>query len=330
MWLMSEVPPFAPLSIRHAVHHLNDPGEFSVAVSGGQMVAEFFSRQERPTVIEQFQTAGWTLDYQEAHVKARVYCPLPPGWASVGLMRSNADSRWYGFDARAGMLMCTPPGESIDGYFCPGFRCLTVTVPAAVWDDARVLAGVERPGFGAVSACVLPPVLYTRIEHRLRATRHFLRCADAERGLASFAAREAAAMIAEILTFAWELSARLAPPPSSHRNRDRLAHRAEDWMRDHLTHVTQVPEVCLALGVSRRELEYAFRQTFDQSPRDFLQALRLNAIHQALKAPRRGQETVTQVAIDHGVTHLGRFAAQYRELFGENPSLSRNRGGRQK
>jgi hypothetical protein len=39
---------------------------------------------------------------------------------------------------------------------------------------------------------------------------------------------------------------------------------------------------------------------------------------------------VTQVAIDHGVTHFGRFAAQYRELFGENPSLSRSRGGRRK
>lgn len=314
---------FPPPPIRHVVHRLNDPDEFSVAVSGGRMVAEFFGPQLHPTIIEQFQTADWSLDFQEAHVRAHVYCPLPPGYATLGLMRSKADSRWHGFSVHAGMLMCNPPGEPIDGCFSPGFRCLTVNVPAAVWEKGRLLAGVDREGFGAVCACVLPTTLYARIERRLKITRHFLRCADAERGLTPFAADDAVALVAEIVTIAWELSRGAVSPPDSHRNRARLAHRAEEWMREHLTESAQVPDVCLALRVSRRELEYAFRLTFDQSPRDFLQALRLNAIRQALKSSHHVQETVTQVAVDHGVMHLGRFAAQYRDLFGESPSETR-------
>ena len=79
----------------------------------------------------------------------------------------------------------------------------------------------------------------------------------------------------------------------------------------------QIPDVCTALKVSRRELEYAFRSTFDQSPRDFLQALRLNAIRRELL---RCDTPIIDVAYQHGMTHLGRFAASYRQLSGEKPS----------
>jgi len=309
--------------MRHVVHRLSDPDEFSVAVSGGRMVAEFLGPQLNPTIIEQFQTMDWSLDFQEAHVKAHVFCPLPPGWATLGLMRSNAASRWHGFSVQAGMLMCNPPGEPIDGCFSPGFRCLTVNVPALVWEKGRLLAGVDRAAFGAVCACVLPPMFYARLERQLKIARHFLRCADVERGLVPFAAKNAAMLVTDIVTLAWELSKGIVSPPSSHRNRARIAHRAEDWMRGHLTEAVQVPDVCLALRVSRRELEYAFRLTFDQSPREFLQALRLNAIRQALKSSRHIRKTVTEVVVDHGVMHLGRFAAQYRDLFGESPSETR-------
>jgi transcriptional regulator GlxA family with amidase domain len=96
-------------------------------------------------------------------------------------------------------------------------------------------------------------------------------------------------------------------------------------MRDHLAEPWQIPEVCLALRVSRRELEYAFRTSFDTSPRDFLQALRLNAIRRALQNEDNPQESVSHLALDHGITHFGRFSAHYRALFGESPSKTQAR-----
>ena len=74
-----------------------------------------------------------------------------------------------------------------------------------------------------------------------------------------------------------------------------------------------------ALRVSRRELEYAFRTVFDQSPRDFLHLLRLNAVRRALRRGAPG-DTILRVLLDHGFTHPGRFAADYRAIFGEQPS----------
>jgi AraC-like DNA-binding protein len=302
-------------AFRHQVHRLSGPEQFGIAVSGATLTADFLSPQREPTIVEQFQAPDWTLDFHEAHVKARLFAPLPAGWASLGLMRSPAASAWYGVDAGKGMLACNPPGEPIDGWISPGFSCLAVNVPPAVWERCRALAGTDR-GLTGFAAFHLPPPVYQRIERQLLATRHLLRAATDNPALAALAAHEAASFATEMVTDVCALVDRAAVPRDSFRNRIRLARRAESWMRGHLAEAVQVPDVCLALHVSRRELEYAFRTAFDQSPRAFLQALRLNAIRRVLRATGMA---VTQVAFDHGITHLGRFAANYRSLFGESP-----------
>lgn len=310
--------------MRHMIHRLSDPEEFSVAISGGRLVADFLAKQELPTRIEQFQTPFWALDIQEANVKAHIHCPLPGDWISVGLMRGPVSSSWYGLQAEAGVLMCNPPGVPIDGWIVPGFRCLTMSVPVALWEKCAKLAGREPGEFDAVSAVRLPQPAFDHFERRLEKVVPMLRSAAPGGNIPCALLQEITELLTDIITTAWELSGRVVVAPASHRNRTRLAHRADEWMRAHLGEAVQVPEVCLAMGVSRRELEYAFRLTFDQSPRDFLQALRLNAIRRLLKQAG-GDFSLMDVAFDHGITHLGRFAGSYRALFGENPSSGRRR-----
>jgi AraC-like DNA-binding protein len=123
----------------------------------------------------------------------------------------------------------------------------------------------------------------------------------------------------ELATTVCEMAGQIPEPRDSLRNRRRLARRAETWMREQLSQSVRVPDVCLALRVSRRELEYAFRAIFDQSPRDFLHALRL---HQARRVLLEGKEArpLLEIALACGLTHAGRFSADYRRLFGEYPS----------
>lgn len=312
-------------AFRHAQRSIRDPEEFSDVVSGASLVADFLDHNTAPTYIEQFQSPGWALDFHEVHVKARVQCPLPPGWASLGLMRSATASTFHGFAVETGMLVCDPPGQAIDGCIEPGFTSMGVNVPLDVWERCRALAGVERPSFGSSVAFRLPPTIYARIERQLRTIRHQLRAAANQPNLAAYAAHEAADFATHVVTTAWELSATNSSPRDSFRNRVRLARRAEEWMRDHLSERMRIPDVCLAMRVSRRELEYAFRSTFDQSPLDHLHALRLNAIRRALRRAHGGQDTVIRLALDHGITHLSRFAAQYHALFGEKPSITLRR-----
>lgn len=313
---------FPAVPIRHAAHRLSDPDEFAVAISGGSLVADFFAKQGSPGRIEQFQTPFWALDLQETDVKAHIHCALPVDWVSVGLMRSPVTSSWYGWQVSAGMLMCNPPGVPIDGCIVPGFRCLTISVPTALWEKCGRLAGLGGDEFGAVTAVHLPPSIYDHFERRMEKIIPLLRRSGPE--IMPSVLHDTTGLITDVITTAWELSRNATISPASHRNRTRLAHRAEEWMREHLGEPVQVPEVCLALGVSRRELEYAFRLTFDQSPRDFLQALRLNAVRRSLMT-KDAAGSLIDVAFDHGITHLGRFAENYRALFGENPSSSRRR-----
>jgi AraC family ethanolamine operon transcriptional activator len=53
--------------------------------------------------------------------------------------------------------------------------------------------------------------------------------------------------------------------------------------------------------------------------------LRLNAVRRALRRTDGSRESIMRIAHDHGATHLGRFAANYRRLFGEKPSETRRR-----
>jgi AraC family ethanolamine operon transcriptional activator len=81
-----------------------------------------------------------------------------------------------------------------------------------------------------------------------------------------------------------------------------------------------IPELCRWAGVSQRTLEYAFRDELGVTPVRYLKILRLNRAHRLLRQATRGTETVTGIALACGFIELGRFAAEYRRLFGESPS----------
>lgn len=81
-----------------------------------------------------------------------------------------------------------------------------------------------------------------------------------------------------------------------------------------------VPELARVAGVSQRTLEYAFREGLGMTPVRFLRRRRLNAAHRELRLAAAGSTTVTEVALSMDFGDLGRFALDYRRLFGESPS----------
>lgn len=315
-------PPAGPPAFRHARRVLRDPSEFGDVVSGVNLTVDFLRPAARPTRIEQFQSPQWALDFGVADLNALVRGALPAGWASLCLVRGG-DSRWQGIGGQAGALLCTPPGDELDGQITPGFTWTTFALPPEEWARCQTFAGAEPGALRRFAGGPLPAETFQRINRELEETHLLLRAALADPCLGPFAARAAAQVTGAVACLAWETAD--APPPTrqSPRNRARLARRADAWMREHLRESIHVPDVCLALRISRRELEYAFRATFDTSPQEHLRNLRLNAVHRALRDARHADASVLDIALAHGVTHPGRFAAAYRALFGESPGHAR-------
>ena len=75
---------------------------------------------------------------------------------------------------------------------------------------------------------------------------------------------------------------------------------------------------------SERTLHHVFRDIYDVSPKHFLKARRLFATRQLLLAAP-SQRTISEIAMDLGFFDLGRFAHDYRLMFGELPSQTLGR-----
>lgn len=84
--------------------------------------------------------------------------------------------------------------------------------------------------------------------------------------------------------------------------------------------ISTVSEMAAFAGVSIRALQLGFRQYVGLSPMQYLRDVRLQRVRDELQAPSSSSKTVGEVAYSWGFTHLGRFAAQYRKRFNENPS----------
>ncbi len=98
------------------------------------------------------------------------------------------------------------------------------------------------------------------------------------------------------------------------------ARRARNYLDDNLDHAVSLAELCRTTGTSARTIQYAFRDQYGVAPQAYHRARRLSAVHQSLRKHWASEKTVTDVALDHGFWHLGRFSQAYKMRFGESPS----------
>ncbi|MEA1889255.1 MAG: helix-turn-helix domain-containing protein [Pseudomonadota bacterium] len=79
-------------------------------------------------------------------------------------------------------------------------------------------------------------------------------------------------------------------------------------------------QLCEVAGVSRRTLEYSFREELDITPQGFIKLMRLHSARRGLLASHTGGSSVAEITHSLGIYEQGRFASEYRSLFGELPS----------
>ncbi|UGQ09027.1 AraC family transcriptional regulator [Yinghuangia sp. ASG 101] len=103
--------------------------------------------------------------------------------------------------------------------------------------------------------------------------------------------------------------------------------RALEFCRAHAGDPLGVADIAEAAGISVRRLQAMFRTHVGPTPIEYVKQVRLAGVHTDLKSISRGvsYDTVTDVALRWGFTHLGRFSSTYRAQFGQLPSQTARR-----
>lgn len=102
--------------------------------------------------------------------------------------------------------------------------------------------------------------------------------------------------------------------------------RAIDFIEAHVQLPLTLADITAASGVPGRTLLEHFKRHCGVSPLRYLRDARLARVREALTRADRADRSVTEIATEWGFSHLGRFAVEYRERFGESPSETLGRG----
>jgi AraC-like DNA-binding protein len=118
----------------------------------------------------------------------------------------------------------------------------------------------------------------------------------------------------------------LSPPArpkvlSAHRRHETIMRRFHAAISEHIEEPVYIAELCAFVGVPERTLRLCCYESQGMGPKRYLLLRRMNLARRALRNAA-STTTVTAIAASFGFWNFGRFAAEYKALFGELPSTT--------
>ncbi len=96
--------------------------------------------------------------------------------------------------------------------------------------------------------------------------------------------------------------------------------RITDYIDKHLKKDISVEQLAELAHMSPRSLYVLFERKVGTTPKSYIRQRKLEQIHGRLSDPSAKVRNITEIAMDYGFMHLGRFSESYKSTFGELPS----------
>ena len=242
---------------------------------------------------------------------------IPAGrWAFLVPLHVPEAARWNACAVDGDEVIVCPPQSESYAFDPRGTTFAIVSVP-------------EGTEVAAVARELLDSAVSTRaVRPRPRDARELQQTLNAVIAGAASTAPIAPATARRIGT-ALDLCLRSAVPAErrveASAGRSQIVRRAEAFFRRHLGEPVSIAQLSSIAGVSERSLRNAFYDVYTTSPKRYLRLWQLHQVRRALRKSDGHDSSVTDVAMLHGFYELGRFAGEYKALFGEVPSQTLNR-----
>ena len=105
----------------------------------------------------------------------------------------------------------------------------------------------------------------------------------------------------------------------------RHVRRVEEFIQAHADEALTIGELAAYAKVSTSALFAGFREFRNTTPMAYLKSVRMQRVHDELRNVSSAETTVTGIAMRWGFNHLGHFATDYKNRYGECPSKTRER-----
>ncbi|MDP4533525.1 AraC family transcriptional regulator [Marinobacter salarius] len=101
---------------------------------------------------------------------------------------------------------------------------------------------------------------------------------------------------------------------------NKIIEAVQDYISRNINDNISITELASQLNMSKSKLFGEFSREKGISPAAYIKQKKLIAIHERLSNPNKDSTSVSQIALDFGFNHLGRFSSDYKKLFNELPS----------
>jgi AraC family ethanolamine operon transcriptional activator len=307
-----------------ASRDLEDVDAMAAAIADG-MDSEYVQLEARPfkgrwTVV---RLSSMVVQFARAEVAIVRRLRVPPDrLAFIVPLNVPGQARWNGHTIRGSEVIVCPAGGDDYAFDPAGMQFAILSIPSAIssdFIDAEHLA----PADGCASSVLRPTVADSMALRRRLADLNT--AAEANVNLADGGVvDEAAQGVSERLIKCLRRNLPHGRGVSAGA-RTLVVRRAEQFFRCHVGEPVSIAQLSSIAGVSERSLRNAFYHVCTTSPKRYLKLWQLHEVRRALRGCERPPSSVTDVATLHGFFELGRFAGEYKALFGEAPSQTLQR-----
>lgn len=129
------------------------------------------------------------------------------------------------------------------------------------------------------------------------------------------------------------VASKLLALPGGNLSRDALVgscpsfERLVEFIERNLKQDIGLEQLAELAHLSLRSLYALFDKHAGTTPKHFIRQRKLERIRARLSDPQAPVRNVTEIALDYGFLHLGRFSESYKSAFGELPSDTLRRRG---
>lgn len=295
-----------------------DSEEWSAAISDWNL--EFRQLDRGPLQASINRVLSPKLVVQQLRLSRRFHqCGFAPdGVLTFGIPEQSDSIKWYGDSAQKRSMMNFNRRNGFDAVSEAGFAASTFSIQSSAFQQEAAALGLPTSVDHVANSA----------EQYLVSTEDLNRMGAIATALFRITARNVFPEnpVKELQNdFVHLLVTSVAKPDalttkSSHTQRQQAVNRALELVRAN-TSTSSIAEIYEYAGVSYRTLNRAFKERFGVSPKQYIVAMRLTEVRRAL-INSQGSVRITDVASDWGFWHLGRFARDYKRMFGELPSES--------